>query len=43
MKISILQIKDINVIPKNIILKEDIVVRAIANTVLMVITLRLTK
>jgi len=43
MKISILQIKDINVIPKNITLKEDIVVRAIANTVLMVITLRLTK
>tara|TARA_B100000941_G_C28302314_1_gene447145 strand:+ start:91 stop:201 length:111 start_codon:yes stop_codon:yes gene_type:complete len=35
--------KDINVLPKNIILKEDIVVRAIVNTVHMVITQRLIK
>ena len=35
--------KDINVLPKNIILKEDIVVKAIVNTVHMVITLRLIK
>jgi hypothetical protein len=35
--------KDINVLPKNIILKEDIVVRAIVNTVHMVITLILIK
>ncbi len=35
--------KDINVLPKHITLKEDIVVRAIVNTVHMVITLRLIK
>ena len=35
--------KDINVLPKHINLKEDIVVRAIVNTVHMVITLRLIK
>ncbi len=35
--------KDINVLPKNITLKEDIVVRAIANTVLTDITIRLIK
>jgi len=35
--------KDINVLRKNIYLKEDIVVRAIVSTVHMVITLRLIK
>ena len=35
--------KDINVLQKNITLKEDIVVRAIVNTVHMDITLRLIK
>ena len=35
--------KDINVLPKNINLKEGIVVRAIVNTVHMVITLILIK
>ena len=35
--------KDINVLPKNITLKGDIVVRIIVNTVHMVITLRLIK
>jgi len=35
--------KDINVLQKNITLKEDIAVRAIVNTVHMVITLRLIK
>ena len=35
--------KDIDVLPKNITLKEDIAVKAIVNTVHMVITLRLIK
>ena len=35
--------KDINVLQKNITLIEDTVVRAIVNTVHMVITLRLIK